>query len=193
MKINGRSTDRFGYELHTGKEAYGDGLEWPGSGKGIRPPGSGVGASANRFVGCVQSHLPAKWNKVEAQLQALQLGNLDHYGNECALLYNVPDDDENIEVLIVGNYRADLEDAPSRNGLIAGTSRGRVIFVDTGQGAVEMPCQSIEAVEYEKKFWSSGNVTITGRGAHGYEIKNVASEAERFVDWVRNHLTALPP
>ena len=173
VRIIGESTDEFGYVFHTGDE----------------PRGAGLGEAAGLFVTAVRNHLPAKWNRIDAQLQALPV---EGYRSQCALLYDILHDDEDIEGLITGEYKGDVKGASSYDGIVVATSRRRVFFLGSGpsgKNVAEMPHENIEAIEHAKR-WLAESVTITGRDAHGYSVGNVPANAGEFAECVRNLLTA---
>ena len=149
VRVIGESTDEFGYVFHTGDE----------------PRGAGLGEAAGLFVTSVRNHLPAKWNRIDAQLQALPV---EGYSSQCALLYDILHDDEDIEGLITGEYKGDVKGASSYDGIVVATSRRRVLFLGSGpsgKDVAEMPHENIEAIEHAKsgllKASPSPDATLT--------------------------------
>jgi hypothetical protein len=120
---------------------------------------------------------------------------LDTHKNEREKLFDVLSDDENIERLVQGYYKADVKGAESHDVVIAATDR-RIVFVYNGifgEHVNELSYNDIERVEVENGFLSA-RITITGRaGVNNYVVNDVEEEGrDQFVDYVRSHLIASP-
>ena len=120
---------------------------------------------------------------------------LDTRKNEREKLFDVLSDDENIERLIEGNYKADVKGAESHDVVIAATDR-RIVFVYNGifgEHVNELSYNDIDRVEVKNGFLSA-RITITGRaGVNNYVVNDVEEEGrDQFVDCVRSHPTASP-
>ncbi len=121
--------------------------------------------------------------------------SLDSHKSERKILYDVLDDDESIELLLAGEYKADRKGEMGYSGVIVATS-SRVLFLYDGrwgQNVAEMPYETIGGVEYVGglgKHWH-----LNGRpGEASYRIDSAKeSEAKSFFSCVRRHLTGRSP
>ena len=117
--------------------------------------------------------------------------DLDTRKNERERLLNILQDDEDIERLVEGQYKADVKGSDSHDVVVAATDR-RLLFVYNGvfgEHVNEMPYSDIGAVEFKKGFLS-GRITIAGRpGVNGYIVNYVETDGvEEFVSCVQSHL-----
>ena len=117
------------------------------------------------------------------------------YKGEHDLLYDVLQENENIEAIVGGMFSPELKSAgwSLRAGIIVATNH-RVLFLDKGmlgnKEVADMPYASIETVAYSTGLFMAG-IKITGRGTANYQIENVPkNEVQAFVDVVRTHLMA---
>ncbi len=160
-----------------------------------------------------------KVNRIDAQWQAFQSswGRKDHEG-ERKMVYDTLGDDENIEGLLgciwgpeeafEGVSPSFLQRSSQFDGIVLATSR-RVLFVKKkgfSKIVSEMPLRRIETVEHGDP--GLAEVAITGvcggnwmgvgnkPGANSlrtYKLRNArGSEARRFIDFVRDHLSTPP-
>ena len=120
--------------------------------------------------------------------------------NERAKLYEILSDDEDIERLIEGNYKADVEGAQTHDVVVAATDR-RIVFVYNGfadEHLNEIPYHDIEKMEVQKKegFLSAGwLITLTGRVGVGNYVVHYDRQLEMdqlFIDCVQSHLGGSP-
>ena len=121
--------------------------------------------------------------------------DLDTHKNEREKLPDLLLDDEDIERLVHGSYKADRKGSKSHKVVVAATDR-RLVFVYNGvfgEHVNEMSYSDIGAVEAETGLWAS-RITIAGRpGVDGYIVDGVGNEgAEEFVSCVQSHLQSLP-
>jgi len=120
-----------------------------------------------------------------------RLWDLDTQKNEREKLLDILLDDEDIERLVEGDYKADVKGSKSHYVVVAATDR-RLVFVchDFGDMHVnEMPYSDIGGVEVKKGFLS-GRITIAGRpGVDGYIVNGVQNYGvEEFISCVQSHL-----
>ena len=117
------------------------------------------------------------------------------HGGERKMLYDLLDNDENIERLIGGTFRADTNRLHQHRGVTVATSK-RVIFLDKGMfGSTEvqeMLYGSIEAITYSTGMFYAG-VQITGRGRSSFRIEDIPEKksVQPFVSCVRIHMEAV--
>ena len=117
--------------------------------------------------------------------------DLDTRKNEREKLLNILQDDEDIELLVEGQYKADKKGSESHDVVIAATDR-RLLFVYNGflgEHVNEMPYSDIGSVEFNKGFLTA-RITISGRpGADSYIVNYVEKDGvEEFVSCVQSHL-----
>ena len=116
------------------------------------------------------------------------------HSGEREMLYELLANDENIEALVGGTYRAeqDTNRVGKHNGVAVATDK-RVIFVDKGvfgsTEVSEMPYWSIEGITYSTGMLNAG-MQITGIGMAGWRIEDIfPKESVRpFVECVRGHI-----
>ena len=101
-------------------------------------------------------------------------GNNMHSG-ERKMLCGILDQDEDIESLIGGTFRADTDRLHKHNGVAVATSK-RVIFLDKGvfgsTEVQEIPYRNIDGITYSTGMMMGG-VQITGRGTASYRIEDI--------------------
>ena len=155
------------------------------------------------FAEFVSGKLPKRnWEnqegRIDAQWSASMPWNWDKgtHSGERRILYDILDEDEDIESLIGGTYRAeqDTNRLSKHDGVAAATNK-RVVFVDKGvfgnTEVSEMPYGSIEAITYSTGLLMAG-VQITGRGMASFRIEDIVEKdsVKPFVDCVRSYLSA---
>ena len=118
-------------------------------------------------------------------------GGKGMHSGERKMLYDILDQDEDIQALVGGTYRAeqDTNRLHKHNGVAVATGK-RVIFLDKGifgsKEVSEMPYRSIEGITHSTGMvW--GGVQITGLGMSGWRIEDVSPKesAKLFADSVR--------
>ena len=134
------------------------------------------------------SRINAQWRERSPEWQ------LDSHKNEREKLFDVLSDDEDIERLINGIYKADVKGAEEHNGVVAATDQ-RLVFVYNGmfgEHLDETAYGDIERVEFKEGFWG-GSITIVGRaGASSYVVSSVYDGTKQFVACVQSHLAGSP-
>ena len=143
-------------------------------------------ASPSQTVSSKEARLLRRW--VE---RSPRLWDLDTQKNEREKLLDILQDDEDIERLVSGLYKADVKGSKTHEVVIAATDR-RLVFVYNGflgEHVNEMPYSDIGAVEFKKGFLST-RITISGRtGGNGYIVNDVEHDGvEKFVSCVQSHL-----
>ena len=124
------------------------------------------------------------WN----QVKPARWHELMHSG-ERKMLYDILDQDEGIESLIGGQFRADTDRLHKHNGVAVATSK-RVVFLDKGifgsTEVQEIPYRNIDGITYSTGMMMGG-VQITGRGTASYRIEDITPKDSipPFVDCVR--------
>ena len=136
-------------------------------------------------AGSKLSRINAQWQERSADWK------LDTHKNEREKLFDILSDDENIERLIQGHYRADVKGTESHNVVIAATDR-RIVFVYNGlfgEHLNELSYSDIERVEVKNGFLAA-RITVTGRaGVNNYVVNDVVDEGrDEFIDCLRSHL-----
>ena len=115
-------------------------------------------------------------------------GDREMHSGERMMLYDILDDEENIEALVGGIYRAEGSTGGSK-GVAVATDR-RVIFVDKGvlgsTEVAEMPYSRVEGITYSTGMMFGG-VQILGMGATSWRIEMVKPKesSKLFADAVR--------
>ncbi len=147
--------------------------------------------TSNRLVNSAES----KHARINVQWQERSPDwKLDTRKNEREKLYEVLHDDEDIELLIQGNYRLDQKGAESHDVVVAATDR-RLIFVYNGWAGAHlnwMGYHQIESVEGESKLMGE-KVTVVARGGLASYVVEIKHEEfgewmHLFVECVRSHL-----
>ena len=111
------------------------------------------------------------------------------HSGERKMLYGILDQDEDIESLIGGTFRADTDRLHKHNGVAVATSK-RVIFLDKGvfgsTEVQEIPYRNIDGITYSTGMMRGG-VQITGRGTASYRIEDISPKESipPFVERVR--------
>ena len=118
------------------------------------------------------------------------------HSGERGMLYDILDEDEGIEALVGGTYRAEQDTSrTSKHKGVAVATDKRVIFLDKGvfgsTEVSEMPFRSIEGITHSTGMMFGG-VQITGIGRAGWRIEDVRPKesAKLFADSVRGLVEA---
>ena len=189
------------------------------------PPSTATPPSAGQYVGMSKTQrIDAQWQERSLipgrQNQGFLAGlvggfsgkNLKDYDNERGKLYEVLDDDEDIEYWLGGRWGlpGDFEFHHTATGMmnpgsghegIAVATDRRVLLLQGGivfNKEIELPYDRIEAVEYNDGLISSG-IEFQGSTIEPYSFyfdhnnkAGVKGAARRLVDCVRQHLDAPP-
>ena len=142
----------------------------------------------------------AKIARVNARWQRTPDWKLTTRMNERKKLYEVLYDDENIERLLEGQYKADVEDGKSHWDVVFAATDRRLIFVYNGQAGEhlnELSYGDIEKIEFKDTVILLGlpSIIITGRmGVSNYIIKGtwLEEDAAPFIKCVQRHLVGSP-
>ena len=117
------------------------------------------------------------------------------FKNEMSMLCKILADDEDIERLIEGYYKEDVQGAVESWGVIAATDR-RVVYVYNGMSgpnAAELPYGAIGSVHMKKGLIDCRIMIAAGGAGNDWVITNVDNESgRRFTDCVQG-LAANPP
>ena len=157
------------------------------------------GRDSHNLVDGVFAQLLASWTS----------RNRKSYNGEHRMLYDIPDDDENIEYWLGGRWGEEGEfgtpglgvtDLQGHKGIAVATDR-RVLLLNKGKitnNVVELPYQNIENVEFNDGMVSSG-VKLRGHFIKEYDFyfdhlgkADVMGRAELLVDCIQGHLTGSP-
>ena len=115
----------------------------------------------------------------------------NNHSGEHGMLYDLLEDDEVLECLVGGTFRADTDRLHKHKGIAAATSK-RVIFLDKGilgsTEVMEMPYRNVEAITYSTGMMFGG-IQVTGRGMASFRIEDIAEKdsLQPFADCVRAH------
>ncbi len=131
------------------------------------------------------------------------------YNGEHRMLYDILDDDENIEYWLGGRWGEENEfgapglgvtELQGHKGIAVATS-SRVLLLNKGKitnNVAELPYQNIETVEFNDGMMSSG-VKFRGRLIEEYDFyfdhmnkADVKGQTYPLVDCIEGHLTASP-
>ena len=184
----------------------------------VSPPSAGqyLGTSKAQRIDAQwqeSSPMPGRTNRgiLAGLLSNLSGDNLKKYDGEREKLYEVLDDDENIEYWLGGrwglpdDFGSSLVGGPGSNrsgheGIAVATDR-RVLLLQGGivfNKEIELPYDRIDAVEYNDGLISSG-IEFQGSTIEPYSFffdhnnkAGVKGQARRLVDCVRQHLVTPP-
>lgn len=140
------------------------------------------------------THFSDKAQRIDARWENIKprgWGKNMHSG-ERKMLYSILDQDEEIEGLIGGNFRADTGRLRNHKGVAVATSR-RVIFLDKGilgsMEVQEMPYKSMEAITYSAGMFMGG-IQVTGLGMSGFRLEDIFEKDSilPFVNCVRTRM-----
>ena len=111
------------------------------------------------------------------------------FKGEREMLIAMVDDDEDVQAVLGGTFRADTGRVSPHQGVVVATTK-RVIFLDKGilgnTEVMEIGYRNIESITYSTGMMRGG-IQITGRGAASYRIEDISPrESNRpFADCVR--------
>ena len=125
-------------------------------------------------------HIPEGWGT---------FGDSQMFSGEREMLKEIMDEDEHIQGLVGGTYRADTGRMHKHKGCAVATEK-RVIFLDKGvfgsTETAEIAYRNVESVTHSTGMMMAG-VQITGRGISSYRIEDIRPKpsAKVFADTVR--------
>jgi hypothetical protein len=131
--------------------------------------------------------IDARWNAIKPKKW-----RENFHGGERQMLYDILDDDEDIDNLIGGTFKANTDRFHPHQGIAVATSK-RVVCLAKGlfgSGEVkEIAYRNIEGITFNTGIFMA-RMQITGRGMARYRIEDIREKnsVKPFVDCVRAHL-----